>query len=78
MKNISGICRALNATMLSADETSWDIYQELNNRLGIKGKLVPDAVLASILEANGISRVYTHDRDFWKFPGLKPIDPFKR
>ena len=38
--------------------------------------LIPDAITASILEANGIQKVYTHDRDFWKFPGLKPVDPF--
>ena len=30
------------------------------------------------LEANGIQTIYTNDRDFWKFPGLKPVDPFRK
>lgn len=75
MANITSALEALGATVISPDETSWDIYKKLCDRFAIRGKLVPDAVLASVLEAHGVSRLYTHDRDFWKFPYLKPVDP---
>ena len=78
LANMKEACEALNATMLSPDESSWDIFAKLNQQFPIRGKLVPDAVLASVLETNGISRIYSHDRDFWKFPFLKPIDPISQ
>ena len=56
---------------------SWTILTRLIKELHLRGNLIPDAVTASILEASGIQTIYTNDRDFWKFPGLKPVDPFK-
>ncbi len=76
--NITNACAALDATLVSPDETSWEIFAKLSQRLAPRGKAVPDAVLASVLEAQGVSRLYTHDRDFWKFPYLKPVDPVGR
>jgi len=42
----------------------------------IIGKLVSDAIIASQLEAAGVRTIYTNDRDFNKFPALKPKNPF--
>ncbi len=75
LENVRSVCDALGATVLAPDETSWEIFVNLSQRLAIKGKLVPDAVIASVLEANGISKIFTHDRDFWRFPALRPSDP---
>jgi hypothetical protein len=41
----------------------------------VRGNLVPDAHLAALLRQHGISRLYTHDRDFRKFDFLEVIDP---
>ena len=65
-------------TILSPSMESWNILVGLAAKLHLRGNLIPDAVTASILEANGIRTLYTNDRDFWKFPNLKPIDPFKK
>ncbi|MDD5673372.1 MAG: PIN domain-containing protein [Chitinivibrionales bacterium] len=62
--------------MIGANTQSWEIYQRLSRELNVCGNLVPDAVLASVLEANGIKILYTNDRDFWKFPFLQPNNPF--
>jgi len=64
-------------TVLPPSLESWAILSRLSTELHLRGNLIPDAITASILEANGIRTVYTNDRDFWKFPGLRPIDPFK-
>jgi predicted nucleic acid-binding protein len=36
---------------------------------------VPDAYLAALLKQNGVTRLYTADRDFRRFDFLKVIDP---
>jgi toxin-antitoxin system PIN domain toxin len=74
--NINELINHPHIEILSSDKESWQIFEKLNKTIHLRGNLVPDAVLASILESNGIHRLYTHDRDFWKFPYLKPIDPF--
>lgn len=66
-----------SVTVLSPSLESWAILAKLAVDLHLRGNLIPDATTASILEANGIQTVYTNDRDFWKFPSLKPVDPFK-
>ena len=63
-------------TLLAPTQESWTILAHLASDLHLRGNLIPDAVTASILEANGIRTIYSNDRDFWKFPALKPIDPF--
>ena len=64
-------------TVLSPSLESWTILCRLATELHLRGNLIPDAVTASILEVHGIRTVYTNDRDFWKFPALKPVNPFQ-
>jgi predicted nucleic acid-binding protein len=64
-------------TVLTPSMESWVILARLMKHMAIRGNLLPDAVTASILEANGVKTIYTNDRDFWKFPALKPVDPFE-
>lgn len=66
-----------SVSVLTPSRESWKVLTRLVTELHLRGNLIPDAVTASILEANGIQTVYTNDRDFWKFPALKPVDPFK-
>jgi predicted nucleic acid-binding protein len=40
-----------------------------------RGNLVPDAHLAALLRYYGVKTLYTHDRDFLKFPFLDVRDP---
>jgi len=40
------------------------------------GNLVHDAHIAAVLLEHGVHEVWTADRDFARFPGLKVHDPF--
>ena len=40
-----------------------------------RGDLVPDAHLAALARAHGVGTIYTHDRDFRRFPFLRVVDP---
>jgi toxin-antitoxin system PIN domain toxin len=76
LHNAATLVSSPRIEMLTADERSWIRFQALHKDMSVTGNLVPDAVLASILEANGIATLYTNDRDFWKFPSLRPVNPF--
>lgn len=62
--------------MLSATPESFRIFSGYAKLMPVKGKLVSDAIIASQLEAAGVRKIYTKDRDFNKFPALKPSNPF--
>jgi len=77
ISDIQSILDHPSITVLAPTLESWAILARLATELHLRGSLISDAVTASVLESHGIRTLYTNDRDFWKFPGLKPIDPFK-
>ncbi len=42
----------------------------------VRGNLVSDAHLVALMRQNGITTLWSHDRDFRKFEGLRVQDPF--
>ena len=53
----------------------WSVYKEITSDKPIRANLVPDAHLAAVLKQHGIRTLYTHDKDFRRFPFLEVIDP---
>lgn len=53
-----------------------DVYRRLAGAVVVRGNLVPDAHLASILFQHGVRTLYSSDRDFRKFDTLDLRDPF--
>jgi toxin-antitoxin system PIN domain toxin len=41
-----------------------------------RGNDVPDAHLAALMRQHGVRIIYTRDRDFRRFDGIEPRDPF--
>lgn len=41
----------------------------------VRGNLVPDAHLATLMRQHGVRVIYTRDRDFRRFDGIEPRDP---
>jgi toxin-antitoxin system PIN domain toxin len=54
----------------------WPLFREVANDGDARGNLVPDAHLVSLMRQNGVRTIWTHDRDFHRFPGLDVRDPF--
>lgn len=73
--NIESLIRLPHARFLAEEEGFWEIYRALTRQTPIRGNLVPDAHLAAILRQHGVKTLYTHDRDFLKFPFLDVRDP---
>jgi toxin-antitoxin system PIN domain toxin len=57
-------------------EGFWNVYKATTSGMVVRGNLVPDAHLVSLMRENGVGTLWTHDRDFRKFEGIQVRDPF--
>ena len=75
-QNIETLLGVPHCRLLSEQEGFWRTYQSCIAGSLIRSNDVPDAHLAAILKQNGITRLYTADRDFRRFEFLRVINPF--
>ena len=60
--------------LLSPSERHWPIFQQMLIEGQVRGPLTTDAELAALtIEHGGV--LYTTDRDFARFPGLRWVNP---
>jgi predicted nucleic acid-binding protein len=60
--------------VLSPGEDHWEFFREMLVGGDVRGKLTSDAALAALtIEYGGV--LYTADRDFARFPGLRWVNP---
>lgn len=74
-RNIEALIALPHCRVVGEAEGFWQAWRASTQGLAVRGNLVPDAHLAALLRQHGISRLYTHDRDFRKFDFLEVIDP---
>lgn len=58
------------------DEGFWDAYRTVSGALVVRGNLVPDAHLVTLMRQYGVGTIWSHDRDFRKFEAVTVRDPF--
>src|SRR3990167_6832178 len=63
------------ATKHFAAEVGFGKKSNLTSSFPVRGNLVPDAHLATILRQHGVEKIYSADRDFRKFEFIKVINP---
>ena len=56
----------------------WETYQEVATQVNVRGNLVPDSHIVALMRQHGVSTIWSHDRDFLKFPEIKVQDPFAK
>lgn len=76
--NMEALLNLPHARVLSEAEGFWEIYREVTAEVPTRGNLAPDSHLAALLRQHGVKTLFTHDRDFLKFPFLDVRDPFGR
>jgi len=54
----------------------WAAYRSIDIGQAIRGNDVPDAAIVAMMVANGVSTIYTGDRGFRRFDGIRVINPF--
>lgn len=73
--NVGALMRMPRCRVVTEPENFLVDYREVAIEVVARGNLVPDAHVAALARAHGIRIIYTHDRDFRKFPFLKVVDP---
>ena len=56
--------------------TFWAGYRSLDIGRPIAGNDVPDAAIVALMLTHGVSTIYTRDRGFRRFDGIRIVDPF--
>ena len=76
VKVVDGLLAASTVRVVGEDANTWSVYKHLDIGQPIRGDLVPDAVIVAMMLSNGVSTIYTRDRGFRRFDGIKVVDPF--
>jgi uncharacterized protein len=74
--NVGALIALPQVRVLHEEDGFWQVYQEVTGAVPVRGNLVPDAHLASILRQHGVQLLYTNDSDFRKFAFLETRNPF--
>lgn len=75
--NIDQLIRRPNVRSPGEGDDFWRTYRELADADAIRGNLVTDSHIAALMRHHGVATIYTADRDFRRFPGITPIDPYQ-
>ncbi len=54
----------------------WRSFQSVAADVKPRGNLIPDAHLVALMREHGVSTIWSNDRDFRKFRGIRVKDPF--
>lgn len=54
----------------------WPSYVRVADEAGARGNLIPDAHVVALMVENGVRTMWTHDRDYRRFPNIETRDPF--
>jgi toxin-antitoxin system PIN domain toxin len=74
--NVEQLLQLPHARIAGEADGFWDVYLATTSGMVVSGNLVPDAHLASLMRQSGVGSLWTHDRDFRKFDGIRVRDPF--
>jgi toxin-antitoxin system PIN domain toxin len=75
-QNVDALLALPQVRPLAEPEGFWPIYREIAGSVAARGNFIPDAHLAALLKAHGLSTLYTNDADFRRFDFLDVRNPF--
>ncbi len=73
---IDALLASPSVQVVGEGDRFWPVYRSLRVGAPIVGNDVPDAAIAAMMAAAGVSTIYTRDRGFRRFDGIRVIDPF--
>ena len=75
--NLQVLLELPNVRAVGEDDTFWSRFTEVADDVVPTGNLVSDAHLVALMQANGVRTIWTRDRDYRKFTGIRVRDPFQ-
>ncbi len=73
---IDRLIGAPSVRIVGEGPTFWSAYRSIDIGQPIRGNDVPDAAIVAMMTEHGVSTIYTRDRGFRRFDGIRVIDPF--
>ena len=74
--NVERLLRLPHVLTAGEQPRFWEQYRDVAVEADVRGNLVSDAHLVALMKENGVRSIWTHDRDFRRFPGIAVRDPF--
>src|SRR5437870_4841167 len=69
LANVEHLISPSHVRVLGEGDSFWDSLRRVVTEGKARGKLVADAHLVALMRENGVSTIWSHDRDFRKFSG---------
>jgi toxin-antitoxin system PIN domain toxin len=76
MANVEALLTRPHVRAPGETDGFWARFREEAGDPPVQGNLVPDAHLVALMRENGVRTIWTHDRDFRRFDGIRVRDPF--
>ena len=73
--NIDQLLALPNVQTASESDRFWDRIGEVLDDANPTGNLLPDAHLVALMREHGVRTIWTRDRGFRRFRGVKVVDP---
>jgi toxin-antitoxin system PIN domain toxin len=74
-RNVRRLLALSRARVIGEEEGFAEDYATVATAAAVRGNLVPDAHIATLLRQHGVGRIYTADTDFRKFDFLEVVNP---
>lgn len=78
MTNVERLLELAHVQTAGEQDRFWREYREVAIEADVRGNLVSDAHIVALMRENGVRAIWTHDRDYRRFPGIEVLDPFER
>lgn len=77
MSNVEALLAPPHIRTAGEGDGFWAMFRTVAADVKPRGNLIPDAQLVALMRAHGVSTIWSHDRDFRKFRGIRVKDPFE-
>jgi hypothetical protein len=74
--NVDRLMGRANIQAPGEGQDFWRVARQATLEVSATGNLVSDAHLVALMRKYGVSTIWSNDRDFRKFDGIKVRDPF--
>jgi uncharacterized protein len=75
MRNVEALLDRPHVRVPGELDGFWAVFRSMAGDRP-RGNEVPDAHVAALMRQHGVRVIYTRDRDFRRFDGIEPRDPF--
>lgn len=62
--------------VVGEDDRFWPRFEEVCSQFPVRGVDVPDAHLVALMRLHEVRTIWTNDRDFRRYDGIRVHDPF--